>query len=61
VPGQLTLAQAFTKDAKFSRTDARQIAITESVVENLIIGMCLPIYMVERREFKSHHKMFEPK
>jgi len=61
MPGQLTLAQAFSKDSKYSRTDPRQIAITESVVDNLIIGMCLPIYIVERPEFRAHHQICEPK
>jgi hypothetical protein len=51
MPGQLTLAQAFTKDSIFSRINARQISITKSIVDNLIIGMCLSMYIVERPEF----------
>ena len=45
-PGQLTLAQAFSRDSLFSKNDERQVAITDSVVENLIIGLCLPMYTV---------------
>ena len=51
MPGQQTLNQAFNRCSMFSRNDGKQIAINASIVDDLIVDLCLPIYMVDMEKF----------
>ena len=57
LPGQLTLASAFTAGAKcYKRTHPKQGKISFPIVKNRVVGCGMPHYIVERSNFWQFRK-----
>ena len=57
LPGQLTLASAFTGGAKcYKRTHPKQGKISFPIVKNRVVGCGMPHYIVERSNFWQFRK-----